>query len=126
MPYYITAPPVRNTNIAVSVRASQLGAMPADAVHDAQIPRYGPHGVRANVPTRPVYVEIGKDYQLPNAPVGAAPQVAFHHTSSASSGVGSVSGVIAKTPAHVLNGGGLYQVPYIRLPYYGYHPTFIY
>ena len=39
-PYYVTSPVRSSTNIAVSVRASQLGAHPVDAVHDAQVRMY--------------------------------------------------------------------------------------
>ena len=103
--------------------------MPADAVHDAQTPRFGPHGVRTSAPTPPVYVEIGKDYQLPNVPVGASPQPqpqTAYQTRTTSLTAGAAPA--AQNKAQIVGGGigGVYQVPYFRLPYYGYQPTFIY
>ena len=56
------------TNVAVSVRASQLGAIPVAAVHDTQTPHYGGGLLRAKQ-SPPVYVEVGQDYN----PVGHPP-----------------------------------------------------
>lgn len=61
------------TNVAVSVRASQLGAIPVAAVHDSQRPHYGDGFVHAKQ-SPPVYVEVGQDY----SPVGQSPAAAVN------------------------------------------------
>jgi len=72
LPYYVTSLPTK-TNVAVSVRASQLGAIPVAAVHDSQRPNYGDGFVHAKQ-SPPVYVEVGQDY----SPVGQSPVAAVN------------------------------------------------
>jgi hypothetical protein len=59
LPHYVTS--ATRSNAPVSVRASQIGAIPAAAIHDAQTPHYG-GSIMKSKPFPPVYVEVGQDY----------------------------------------------------------------
>lgn len=108
LPYYVTSLPTRS-NTPISVRATELGAVPAAAVHDSQTPHHG-GSILQTKQSPAIYVQVNQDYSDPGS---SSPFKSFNFRNSGSqtNNVNDNNKVVLLYPAS-FPFGGYRIVPY--------------